>query len=160
MPISVPVPKAPASSKIATPPLSRALPLTTGPFRVQVPLLTWRFSKFRYCAALISPEPAPPPALRSTNVSVPPTPASTVPAAAKFSVPPDGAATAVAGTRLGPPLMDEPVAAMKVSLRAPVPSETLPLIVPALVKLLPLEVGLSNAMRPVIVPVLSLTKFT
>jgi hypothetical protein len=91
-PVIVPVPKDSALSKIAVPPLSMAEPLTKAPCNVQVPLLTTRFSKLRYCSAETLPvPPLPEPGgltvFCSTSVSVPPMPASTVPVAAKVSRP-------------------------------------------------------------------------
>ncbi|MNV41903.1 hypothetical protein D3C71_1335570 [compost metagenome] len=61
-----------------------------------------------------------------------------------------------------PRVSTEPDTAVKVLALPPWPSDTLPAMVPALTKLLPAPrvPEAASAMRPVIVPVLSLTKFT
>lgn len=101
----------------------------------------------------VEPEPGPAATFCSTSVSVP-GPASTVPVAAKTRLGPDvGTGTDCAGAGEVAPKSPEPVTAVKMSSLGPLPSDTLPEIVPAFTKLLPPNAGDSKATRPVINPV-------
>jgi len=96
------------------------------------------------------PEPGPATTFCSTSVLLPPAPPSICPVGAKFRLTPSTPSRF--SPRLPPLLTLEPDTAVKVLvLLAPI--DTLPLMVPALMKVLPVAEA-SMAVRPVMVPVL------
>ncbi len=98
----------------------------------------------------VAPEPGPATTFCSTRVLLPPAPPSICPVGAKLRLMPSTPSRF--NPRLPPALTFDPVTAVKVLVLL-VPIDTLPLMVPALMKVLP-AAELSNAVRPVMVPVL------
>ncbi len=146
------VPNRAGLANCATPPLSAVLLKLVAPPSVQVPLLTRRLPKLMYCEVLSAavpavPLPVPVAEFCRIKVLVPPAPPSTVPVAAKLNNPP-GPSSA---TPMPPALLTLlPVTAVKL-LMLLAPIDTLPLMAPELMKVLPVA-ELWKPTRPSMVP--------
>ncbi len=152
--VMVPVPSDALLSMIAVPPFSVASCTLDAPLTVQVPLPTCICWKLMYWLFEIAPVAGPPAFCWSTSVLSPPWPPSTVPVAAKPTV--IAPIPRFSDSPVPPAAFtDDPVAAVNVLLLF-APIDTLPLMVPELVKVLPTP-GVPDAWnptRPSIVPLL------
>ncbi len=157
--VNSPVPKEPALLKLTRPSLSVVVPAPAhAPCRFQVPLLTVSLWKLMYWfqPSVVTAPPVPLPGtvalFCSTRLLLDAEPPSTMPAAARFTA----SAPTCPATPIPAVLTLEPDTAVKVLPATELPRFTLPLMVPALRKVLPAPAVAEpwNPMRPVMVPVL------